>query len=124
MDALTFTCKQYGPNRVHLSGSFRPNSSSAPSATYYKGKWFAIARSSQGLFTITFADTVLDLESFHPHLRLATAAARWAQGGTWDLATKVKQVRIVDGSGNVQDVSSDADNVLSFEAVVRVGSDW
>jgi len=124
MDALTYICREYGPNRLHLSGSFRPNSSSAPSSSYYKGKWFTIARVSQGLFSITFVDSVIDLEFFSAHLRLASAAARFAQGGTWTSGTKVQLVRVVDASGNVQDISSDADNVVSFEAVVRVGSDW
>jgi len=125
MDAQTFPVRQYGGNRVVLTGSFRPNGSSHPSATHHKGKWFTVTRTGTGTYAVVLNDTVVDVEAVFVHLRLATAADKEAQAGTYTTATRTLVISIWDkGDGSVSgDVASDADNVISMEIVVRVGSD-
>lgn len=102
---------------VPIVGSFAPNGSSAVAATSNKGKGWSVAWTSTGLFTITFTDKWADLVSVTATLQLATAAARSVQIGTWTPASKTLQIRVVDGSGVVQDVSANANNRINFVAM-------
>ena len=50
---------------IPIVGSFAPNSSSAVSGSSRKGLGWSVARTSAGLFTITFADTIPVKERGH-----------------------------------------------------------
>jgi hypothetical protein len=112
-----------GHNRVKMPISFAPNGSSAVSAASIKGAGvYSVARTSQGLFTITLKEVWQQLDAAIAVVQLAAAAARWAQIGAVDLAAKTIQVRVVDASGNVQDVAADTNNRINLELTLRYGS--
>ncbi len=91
---------------------FRPQNTDAPTNRLNVGP--TIARVSQGLYSLTFPTGCGRFIGFGAlNLRLASATARTVQGGTWTAATRVLQVRLVDGSGNVQDLTANADNEIS-----------
>jgi hypothetical protein len=120
MNRLLSDLLTLGKRRVVIAGSFAPNGTSAVDQTSIKGKGVAsVARTSQGLFTITLNDVWGQLDSAIPGLQLATAAARKCQIGAVVLASKTIQIRIVDGSGAVQDAAADANNRVNFEFTFR-----
>jgi hypothetical protein len=102
-----------------IVGSFRPNGSSAVSSTYYLGDGWSVARTSQGLFTLTLSNPLISVVSVVASLQLSTAAARFLQVGDISNSNKTVLIRVVDGSGNVQDVSSDANNRIDFVIVTK-----
>lgn len=102
-----------------MFGSFRPNGSSAVSSTYNLGGHFSVVRTSQGLFTLTLTDPAMSFIAVIATLQLATAAARYIQVGAVSASAKTIQIRVVDGSGSVQDVASDADNKICFIVVLK-----
>lgn len=59
-----------GKNRVKLTGSFKPNGSSAP--TSVKGNGFTVARTGTGVFTVTFQDAYNDFDNIWCMLQCAT----------------------------------------------------
>lgn len=54
-----------------ISGSFRPNGSSAVTATTRVGKGYTVARTSAGVFTVTLADKYPRIVGGVAHLRMA-----------------------------------------------------
>ncbi len=106
---------------IPLVGSFAPNGSSAVAATSRKGLGFTVARTSAGLFTITFTDTQADLVAFECQLQLATAGDQYLQMGTLvNTTTPVVQIRVMDISGGaVADIAADANNRIHFTAWMR-----
>ena len=112
------SCNQRGVEPV--VGSFAPDTANPP--TDLKGAGFTVVRTSQGLFTVTFDQVFPDFVAFDAHLQHVTAAARYAQVGIYTAASKTLQIRVVDGSGNVQDVAADAASRVNFVAWVRSSS--
>lgn len=109
-----------GKGLVDVHGSFRPNSTSAVSSAYNKGNGWSVARTSTGLFSVTFDEDYYELVSVVVTLQLATGADQFCQVGTWTSATRVLQIRVWDVSGAaVADVASDADNKIHFVATFR-----
>ena len=100
-------------------GSFATNSTSSPAATSNKGKGWTVARTSQGLFTVTFRNKFLRVNAFIPFLRLATPAARFVQTGTIVTSAKTVQIRLLDNLGAVQDAAANANNRISFLAALK-----
>jgi len=100
-------------------GSFATNSTSSPVATSNKGKGWTVARTSQGLFTVTFRNKFLRVNAFIPFLRLATPAARFVQTGTIVTSAKTVQIRLLDNLGAVQDAAANANNRISFLAALK-----
>lgn len=109
---------------VRVPGRFFPNGSSAVVNGDNVGGGFTVARDSQGLFTVTFDEEFKQyrLVSFVPHLRLSSAAARWAQAGDYSQSGPTAKVRVIDGSGNVQDIAANANNSVEFLAIFAKGS--
>lgn len=108
---------------VRLPGSFAPNGGSAVAASSNRGAGFSVVRTSQGLFTLTFDEDFAQyrLVSASGTLQHVTAIARWVQFGTYSQSARTLQVRVVDGSGNVQDVTADADSRVNFVLVFAKG---
>ncbi len=106
---------------IPLAGSFAPNSTSAVDATSRKGLGWSVARTSTGLFTITFSDTFSDLVAFEAQLQLVTADDKYLQIGTLvNTATPIVQIRVMDISGAaVADVTANANNRIHFVAWLR-----
>jgi hypothetical protein len=106
---------------IPLVGSFAPNGSSAIAGTSRKGLGFSVARTSAGLYTITFTDTQSDLVAFECSLQLATGADSFLQMGTLvNTATPIVQIRNWDiSSAAVADIAADANNRIHFVAWMR-----
>lgn len=84
-----------GKGMVWVPVSFAPNGSSAVAATSNRGNGFTVARTSTGLFTITFTNVGSELIGAWPSLQLATAAGRKVQLGTYDATAKTLLVRVL-----------------------------
>ena len=108
---------------IPLVGSFAPNSTSAVAASSRKGLGFTVARTSAGLFTITFTDPQADMVCAEAQLQLVTADDKYCQVGTLvntNPAGPVLQIRVMDiSSGAVADVSANANNRIHFVAWMR-----
>lgn len=103
---------------VVVPGSFAPNAGSAIVATSNKGKGWTVARTSAGLFTITFDAKYVDLIYFDAGLQLAVGDDKYCQPGTYTAASKTMTVRVWDISGAAEtDVAANANNRINFLAV-------
>jgi hypothetical protein len=110
----------HGPRRIMVEGSWAPNAGNAIDATSVKGKGFSVVWTSTGLFTITFQDAFVDLESFTCTLQLAAGDDMIIQAGTWTAASKTMTVRVWNIAGAaVADVAADANNRIHFQAVFK-----
>lgn len=102
----------------YIKGSFAPNGSSAIDATQNRGYGWTVARTSTGLFTITFDSVYPALRAFTANLQLASADDKFCQVGTYTAASKTLEIRVYDISGTaVADVAADANNRINFCAV-------
>jgi hypothetical protein len=121
LDRNAFPGHDAAPNCRTIRGSFAPNGASAISATSNKGSqgWWSVARTSQGLYTVTLDKGGPSIEWVEATLQLATAAARYIQVGAVDATARTVQIRVVDDSGAVQDVAADANNRINFAVEVR-----
>lgn len=103
---------------VHFSGSFAPNGASAVSNASNKGLGWTVARTSAGLFTITFSDAFAALQSAVATTQLATAADMTAQIGVVSLSAKTVQIRTLVGATET-DIAAAAGNRINFHIVFR-----
>lgn len=86
---------------VRVSGSFRPNGSSAVSAANNKGNGWSVARTSEGLYTLTFADKYQHMIGFKAFPRKADTTAMLVQAGDYSASDKTVQIRtLVAGGGS------------------------
>jgi hypothetical protein len=108
-----------GFNRSLIVCTFFPNGGSAVSNASNKGKGFTVARTSQGLFTITLDYFYNQITSVTASVQSVTAAARWAQVGVIVPTSRTIQVRTVDAAGAVQDCTADANTSISVTICVR-----
>lgn len=103
-----------------ISGSFAPNGSSAVASTSVKGKGFSVARTSQGLFTITLQDAYVALLAADASLQLASADDKFLQIGAVDVVSaKTVQIRVWDVSdAALADVAANAGNRINFTLIL------
>lgn len=103
-----------------ISGSFAPNGSSAVAATSVKGKGFSVARTNQGVFTITLQDAYVALLAGHCTLQLATAADQYVQLGAIDVVSaKTVVINVWDISdAALADIAANAGNRIHFTLVL------
>lgn len=105
---------------VQYCGSFAPNGASAVDNTSNKGLGWSVARTSAGLFTITFSDAFAALQSAIATLQLTAADDKVAQIAAVSLANKTVQIRVWDISGAAEtDVAAAAGNRINFQIVFR-----
>lgn len=103
---------------VHYSGSFAPNGSSAVANSSNKGLGWTVARTSAGLFTITFSDAFAALQAALATVQLTAAANMTAQIGVVSLAAKTVQIRTLVGATET-DIAAGAGNRVNFHIVFR-----
>lgn len=103
---------------VRFSGSFAPNGASAVANSSNKGLGWTVARTSAGLFTITFTDAFASLQSARACTQLAVAANMTAQIGVVSLSAKTVQIRTLVGAVET-DIAAAAGNRINFEIVFR-----
>jgi hypothetical protein len=80
-----------------VHGSFRPNGSSGVVSGATKGKGFSVARTSAGLYTLTFDESYPELVGFSGTARVADSTCTVVQGGDYVAASKTLQVRLLQG---------------------------
>lgn len=108
-----------GKGRVVISGSFRPNGSSAIDNTLNTGSGFTVAYTSTGLYTITLADSYVALVSANATFAMNAATDVVPQWGAIDVVTaKTLVLRSLAGS-SVTDIASNANNRVHFTLVLR-----
>lgn len=101
---------------IVVAGSFAPNAGSAVSAASNKGKGWTVARTSAGLFTITFDAKYTSLVSAVATAQLATAADINAQVGSYVAASKTLTIRTI-AVATETDVAANANNRINFICV-------
>jgi hypothetical protein len=88
-----------GIGRVLVHGSFAPNGSSALVAANVNGKGFSVARTSQGLFTVTFDNAYPELVSAICAVQNASSAPAAVQIGDYVAASKTLQIYARSNAG-------------------------
>lgn len=107
-----------GRKKRIVSGSWAPNGNSALVAADTYGYGFSVAYTSTGLFTITFANTYLKLQSATVSLQLAAGDDKFVQVGNYVAASRTLEVRVWDISGAaVADVAANANNRIHFTCI-------
>jgi hypothetical protein len=81
-----------------IHGRFRPNGGSGIVSGSTKGKGYSVARTSAGLYTVTFDDTYNELVSCKASVRVANASPTICQMGDWDATAKTLQIRVLQAS--------------------------
>lgn len=125
-EIMTDDVMTYGKKFVVISGSFRPNAGSAVDNTLNTGIGFTVARTSQGLFTITLSKRYFKCISATATLQLASAGDQYAQIGNIAVAitaTNTVEIRVWDVSdAGVADIASNANNKINFCLVLKNSS--
>lgn len=117
-----------GRDYVDVDMSFAPNGASAVAATSVKGKGiYSVARTSAGLFTITFSCDYVALVCATGTLQLATGDDKYIQFGTFTAPTSSARgtmtVRVWDASGAAEtDVAANANNIIHCRFTFRKSS--
>jgi uncharacterized membrane protein YebE (DUF533 family) len=122
---ILYEKKAHGREYVDLEGSFAPNGGSALVATANKGKGFTVARTTNGVFTITFLADYVDLVCATATLQLATATDVVPQVGTYTAPTATANATLVISTlvaATATDVAADANNRVNFRCTFRKGS--
>lgn len=106
----------YQLGTIVLSGSFAPDTASAPTAL--KGAGFSVVHTSTGVFTVTLDKQYAELVSANATLQLATAADTQCQIGSVSLSGKTFVINVLT-AGTLADVAANANNRVNFVLVVR-----
>src|SRR5512139_3143742 len=80
-----------------IAGSFAPDTANPP--TTVRGSGFTVARTAQGVFTITFRNAYAELISAVATVQLASTDDRKAQIGTYDATARNLVIRVQDDAG-------------------------
>lgn len=108
-----------GKRRYIASGTFYPNGGSAIVATSNTGTaGWTVARTSQGVFTVTLDRKWLYIAGKTCSLQLHTAAATQVQFGDISLSAGTIVIRNIDTSAVAQDIAANANNSISFVIVL------
>lgn len=117
-ELMPHTSRVFGTKEKHVKVRIFPNGTNAPTFKSAGGVE-SVVRSSQGLFLVTLSSPYRHLSNFNLDVQSVAAAARYPQLGTVaNLGTAsavTVQVRLVDGSGAVQDMSADANTSIGVE---------
>lgn len=111
-----------GREYVLVGGSFAPNGASAIVATSNRGKGFTVARTSAGLFTVTFTNDYMALVAAWATVGLAVAADMHAQIGTYTgpsgTTAATLTIRTI-AVATETDIAADANNRVNFGCLFR-----
>lgn len=114
--------RNMGRDIITLTGSFAPNGSSALAAASTYGAGFSVARTSEGLFTVTLQDVYYRLLSATATLQLASKDNITAQIGDYDSSAKTLQIRLLKPykvfSATVDLASIDANTTTNTDVTV------
>jgi hypothetical protein len=123
MNRILDLVRGVGKGYTVVAGSFAPNNTSAIAATSNKGTGWSVARTSAGLYTITFKNVGYELVTALTSLQLATKDDKFLQIGSYSAANKTLEIRVWDVSGaDVADVAENANNRVHFLCIFRASS--
>lgn len=91
---ITQPVHSLGMKPTLVSGAFQCNGTSSPTTT--KGRGFTVARTSIGLYTLTFDDTWNECEAFVCNVRGADGAGYYCEPGDWSQSNRTQQIRVFD----------------------------
>lgn len=122
------TAKVLGKYEREISGSFRPNGSSAISATTTTGLGFTASYVSTGVYRITLNFPFAGFKSITHKLRMATGEAdvHELRTGDFDVSTKLFEIEHLHSADTTAthpvaaDIASAAANVIDFTCKVIV----
>lgn len=106
-----------GLERVAVHGSFAPNGTSALVAANTYGKGFSVARTSAGLYTITFDNTYPELVSAMCQVQNASSTPAAVQFGDYTAASRTMQLYARSNAGGTGIVP------LNFTTAREIASD-
>ena len=116
--------RRWGINRntVSVNGRFQPNGSSAVDSTKNLGMGWTVARTSAGLFTVTFDENYQDLISGFAHLQQSAADDKFAQLTQWTKSARTLTITIWDiSAAAATDVANGAHNWIHFGCEFATG---
>ena len=100
---------------IPIMGSFAPNGVLTVVASSRKGCGWSVARTSAGLFTITFTDKYNNLLCFQHSIRHPTAIDLKTQAGVYTAANKTITIAVL-AIAVATDVTADANARIDFVA--------
>lgn len=106
-----------GKGLAICAGTFFPDTAAAPTTTAGSGGsvGWTVARTSAGLFTITFSKKFACCLFKTAHLQLAAGDDKIVQVGTYSASAGTCTVRVWDVSGAAEtDVAANANNAVNF----------
>lgn len=113
------TPRTLGKERIHITGSFRPNGSSAIDNTLNTGAGFTVARTNAGIYTITLTDSYVALVSATATPQLSAVADIKMQWGAIDVVTARTLVLNALAVATATEIASNASNRVHFHLVLR-----
>lgn len=87
---------------VRINGAFRPNSSSGIVSGSQKGHGYSVARTSAGLYTLTFDEPLKRFMGCKAFVREADGREISVQAGDYDASAKTLQLRVGRPTGHIQ----------------------
>ena len=107
-------------DRVSVNVSFQCNGAGAPLALKGNATLYTVAKTSTGVYTITFTDGYNDLDAAIPGFQAAAASNVCVQLGSWNSTAKTLVVRLQNTvSGTVENVAADANNRVFVSCTFR-----
>jgi len=114
-----FAMETLGESRLRIGGRFKPNGSSAISATASEGtSGWTVAWTSTGLYTVTLSDVWLYAFDKSLSVSMVSATDITLQWGAIDLAAKTLQIRAL-AVATLTDIAADAANWIDFGITVK-----
>ena len=94
MTLAGFPVQSVGGRDVLIAGGFRPNAATGVIAGSGKGEGYTVARTSAGLYTLTFTNRVYEIKSALAGGRDASGVPIAVQFGDYDADAKTLQMRV------------------------------
>lgn len=115
----TFEMQARNPRTITIAGSFRPNGTSAIDNTLNTGKGFSVARTNQGVFTITLDEVYPGLISALATIQMASATDLVPQWGAIDVSSAKTLVLNTNAVATPTDIADNASNRVHFTLLLR-----
>lgn len=112
-DKETWPLKGFGFRDRFVWGTFAPDGANAPTYVFpTKRRRWTVARTAQGVWTVTLLDDFFEWRPLSALLQLNAATTREMQIGAKTATTF--EIRNVDAANTAQDIAANANNTITF----------
>lgn len=106
---------------VLVAGSFAPDSANPPTSTTLRGNGWTAARTSTGVWTITFAESYPELVAGLATIQRSSDADTVAELGVYTAASRTITVKSL-AAATATDIAANANNRVNFLFVFRASA--